>query len=357
MLLLLIYILVALGFSFICSIAEAVILSISPAYVSVLEKKGDPSGPLLKKQVSDINRPLAAILSLNTIAHTMGAAGAGAQAALVFGDAYLGIASAILTLLILVFSEIIPKTLGATYWRQLAPSTAYFLKYLMIALWPLVQMATKLTSKMYDESPLVGLNRDELVAMTALSLEEGQIVAREATVMQNLLSLQQLKVRQAMTHRTVVFSLSETMTVEQFLQLHGDVTFSRIPIYEDDDPEKVTGYVLKSDLLLAYARGNADKELKTFQKDMVTILSSMSLAKAFAPLHSQRGNMLLIVDEYGGLEGVLTVEDLVESLFGIDIIDESDQVVSMRKLARILAKRREKKRLRSYEKYKSSNTH
>ena len=345
-----------IGFSFVCSIAEAVILSVSPAYVSVLEKSGDPSGSLLKKQVSDINRPLAAILSLNTIAHTMGAAGAGAQATVVFGDAYLGIASAVLTLLILVFSEIIPKTIGATYWRQLAPSTAYFLKYLMIVLWPLVQMAQKLTSKIHDESPLVGLNRDELSAMAALSLEEGQIVAREATVMQNLLSLQQLKVRQAMTHRTVVFSLPETMTVELFLQNHADVTFSRIPIYEDGEPEKITGYVLKSDLLLAYARGNTDRALKTYQKDMVTILSSMSLANAFDPLHSQRGNMLLIVDEYGGLEGVLTVEDLVESLFGIDIIDESDQVVSMRKLARILAKRREKKRLRKYQESKNLNT-
>jgi CBS domain containing-hemolysin-like protein len=355
MLLLLLYIVIALGFSFICSIAEAVILSISSAYISVLEKNGHPSGKLLKEQISDINRPLAAILSLNTIAHTMGAAGAGAQAAVVFGDAYLGVASAILTLLILVFSEIIPKTLGAAYWRKLAPPTAYFLKYLMIILWPLVQMAQKMTSRMHDESPLVGLSRDELSAMTALSLEEGQIAAREATVMQNLLSLQQLKVRQAMTHRTVVFSLPDSMTVDLFIQKHADVAFSRIPVYEDNEPEKISGYVLKSDLLLAYARGNADRELKNYQKDMVTILSSMSLAKAFTPLHSQRGNMLLIVDEYGGLEGVLTVEDLVESLFGIDIIDESDQVVSMRKLARILAKRREKKRLRKFQKSNSSN--
>jgi CBS domain containing-hemolysin-like protein len=355
MLLLLLYIFVALFFSFICSVAEAVILSVSSAYISVLEKSGHPCGNLLKKQVSDIHQPLAAILSLNTIAHTMGAAGAGAQAAEVFGDAYLGIVSALLTLLILVFSEIIPKTLGATYWRKLAPYTAYFLKYLVIFLWPFVKMSQKMTSRMYDESPLIGLNRDELSAMTALSLEEGQIAVREATVMQNLLSLQQIKVREAMTHRTVVFSLPDTMTIKLFLQKHADVAFSRIPIYEDGEPEKITGYVLKSDLLLAYARGNAERELKTYQKDMVTILSSMSLAKAFTPLHSQRGNMLLIVDEYGGLEGVLTVEDLVESLFGIDIIDESDQIVSMRKLARILAKRREKKRLRKFEKTNSSN--
>ncbi|MGS2721509.1 CNNM domain-containing protein [Paraglaciecola aestuariivivens] len=347
MILLLIYIFVALGFSFICSIAEAVILSVSSAYISVLESSGKPSGKLLREQVSDINQPLAAILSLNTIAHTMGAAGAGAQAAVVFGDAYLGIASAILTLLILVFSEIIPKTLGATYWRKLAPATAYFLKYLIIILWPLVKMAHKITVNMHDESPLKGLNRDELSAMATLSLEEGHIVSQEATVMQNLLNLQQIQVKQAMTHRTVVFSVPDSMTVADFVTSHAEVTFSRIPIYEDLDPEKISGYVLKTDILIAHARGAGEKQLKEFHRDMVTILSSMPLAKAFKPLHSQRGNMLLIVDEYGGIEGILTVEDLVESLFGIDIIDESDQVVSMRKLAHIMAKRREKKRLKN----------
>lgn len=347
MLLLFIYVFAALGFSFICSVAEAVILSVSSAYISVLEKSGKPSGILLKQQVSDINQPLAAILSLNTIAHTMGAAGAGAQAAVVFGDAYLGLASAILTLLILVFSEIIPKTIGATYWRRLAPMTAYFLKYLIIALWPLVLMAQKLTSRFNEDSPLKGLNRDELVAMAALSLEEGQIVSQEATVMQNLLNLQQTKVRQAMTHRTVVFSVPDSMSVGDFVSQYADVTFSRIPIFENAEPEKICGYVLKTDILIAHAKGLLDKPMNTFRRDMVTILSSMPLAKALEPLHSLRGNILLIVDEYGGLEGILTVEDLVESLFGIDIIDEKDQVVSMRKLAHIMAKRREKKRLKN----------
>ena len=348
MFLLLLYIFIALGFSFICSVAEAVILSVSSAYISVLEKDNGAAGKLLRKQVTDINQPLAAILSLNTIAHTMGAAGAGAQAAVVFGDAYLGVASAVLTLLILIFSEIIPKTLGATYWRQLAPFTAYFLKYLILVLWPLVKLAQILTSRMHDESPLQGLSRDELAAMAVLSQEEGQIAAKEATVMQNLLNLQEIKAREAMTHRTVVFSISEMMTVSEFIEKHADVTFSRIPIFENNEPEKISGYVLKSDLLLAYAKDQENKTVKTYVNDMVTILSSMPLAKGFELLHSKRGNMLLIVDEYGGLEGILTVEDLVESLFGIDIIDENDQVVSMRQLAQILAKRREIKRLNKY---------
>ncbi|WP_158970162.1 CNNM domain-containing protein [Paraglaciecola sp. L3A3] len=345
MFLLLLYIFIALGFSFICSIAEAVILSVSPAYISVLKKNKHAAGKLLASQIKDINQPLSAILSLNTIAHTMGAAGAGAQAAVVFGDAYLGLASAILTLLILIFSEIIPKTLGASYWRQLAPYTAYFLKYLIFVLYPLVKLAGKLTSKLHDESPLKGLNREELAAMATLSLEEGQLAAREATVMQNLLNLNQIKVKECMTHRTVVFSVSEDMLLSEFMQKHIDISFSRIPVYEGNEIENISGYVLRTDLLLAHAKGQIDKPLSAFRKDMVTILSSMSLTKAFEPLHTKRGNMLLIVDEYGGLEGILTLEDLVESLFGIDIIDESDQVISMRKLAKILAKRRNKKRL------------
>ncbi len=355
MLLLITYIVIALGFSFICSVAEAVILSVSPAYISVLKKNQSKSGDLLAAQVADINKPLAAILSLNTIAHTMGAAGAGAQAAVVFGDAYLGLASAILTLLILVFSEIIPKTLGATYWRKLAPATGYFLKYLILALYPLVRMAQTLTSKMQEESPLKSLNREELAAMAAMSQEDGQLAVREATVMQNLLNLNQIQVKQSMTHRTVVFSVSEDMPLSEFLKQHVDVTFSRIPIYEGNEPENISGYVLRSELLLAYFKGNVDVPLSAFRHDMVTLLSNMPLSKAFAPLHSKRGNMLLIVDEYGGLEGILTLEDLMETLFGIDIIDESDQVVSMRKLARILSKRRERKRLSAISKSNESD--
>jgi CBS domain containing-hemolysin-like protein len=345
MLLLLIYIFVALGFSFICSVAEAVILSVSSGYISVLEKDNVGAGKLLRKQVDDINRPLAAILTLNTIAHTMGAAGAGAQAAVVFGDAYLGLASAVLTLLILIFSEIIPKTLGATYWRKLAPITAYFLKYLIWTLYPFVKLAQHLTSGFSEESPLKGLSRAELSALADLSQEEGQLALQEASILQNLFNLQELKVRDCMTHRTVVFSISEDMIVADFITQHANVAFSRIPIYEGNEPEKISGYVLKTDLLLAHAKGNSAKPVKLYVKDMVTLLSSMQLTQAFEPLHTKRGNMLLIVDEYGGLEGVLTNEDLMESLLGIDIVDESDHVVSMKRLAQIMWNRREKNML------------
>lgn len=342
MLLLILYIVVALGFSFLCSVAEAVILSVSSAYISVSKKDGKQSAVILERLTDDINRPLAAILTLNTIAHTMGAAGAGAQAAVVFGDAYLGLASAILTLLILVFSEIIPKTLGATYWRQLAPATAYFLRYLVVILHPFVLLSNRLTRNFKDDSPLKGLSRGELHAMAELSRREGQIAEQEANILQSLMSLDSLLVKDAMTHRTVVFRVSENMTVEEFYHKHASVGYSRIPLYEEEDSEHINGFVLKSDLILAQARGNGNKQLSEYRKDMVTMLGTIPLAETFPHFIQKRIHIMLVVDEYGGLEGILTMEDLLESLLGFEIVDEKDKNVSMKKLARLMWKRRER---------------
>lgn len=342
MFLLVIYVLIALVFSFLCSIAEAVILSVSPAYISSLKHKKRPSGALLEKLSININKPLAAILTLNTIAHTMGAAGAGAQAAAVFGDAYLGVISAVLTLLILVFSEIIPKTLGATYWRQLAPITAFFLKYLILVLLPFVKMSELLTRGFKEDSPLRGLNRTELQLMAKLSADEGQLATQEVAFVQNVLNLHKLEVKQAVTHRTQIFSVDEQTSVKLFFHKHAGIEFSRIPVYEDGDNEKITGFVMRSDLLVAHARGNDDKKLAEYVKPLVTLLGTMPLSSTFKYFIENQVHMLLVVDEYGGIEGILTLEDLLERLLGIDIIDEKDNTVSMKKLARIMAKRREK---------------
>lgn len=342
MFLLVIYVLIALVFSFLCSIAEAVILSVSPAYISSLKHKKRPSGALLEKLSININKPLAAILTLNTIAHTMGAAGAGAQAAAVFGDAYLGLISAVLTFLILVFSEIIPKTLGATYWRQLAPITAFFLKYLILVLLPFVKMSELLTRGFKEDSPLRGLNRTELQLMAKLSADEGQLATQEVAFVQNVLNLHQLEVKQAVTHRTQIFSVDEQTSVELFFHKHASIEYSRIPVFEDGDNEKITGFVMRSDLLVAHARGNDSKVLKEYVKPLVTLLGTMPLSSTFKYFIENQVHMLLVVDEYGGIEGILTLEDLLERLLGIDIIDEKDNTVSMKKLARIMAKRREK---------------
>jgi CBS domain containing-hemolysin-like protein len=343
MFLLIIYVLIALGFSFICSIAEAVILSVSQAYISLLEKEGKPSGVLLGKLTSDINKPLSAILTLNTIAHTMGAAGAGAQAAAVFGDAYLGIISAVLTMLILVFSEIIPKTLGATFWRQLAPSTAHFLKYLIIVLYPFVKMSEKLTSGFTEDSPLKGLSRSELLAMAELSGQEGQLAKQESRFLKSLLQLHELSVKDAMTHRTVVFSAPESMDVTEFMEQKLPTEFSRIPIYEGDHRENISGFVLKSDILLAKANGEGHKKLSEMSNSLPTVLSDMPLSSTFDQFLKSRIHMVLVVDEYGGLEGLLTLEDLLESLLGIEIVDESDTNVSMKQLAKVMWRSRERR--------------
>lgn len=341
MLLLIVYILVALVFSFLCSIAEAVLLSTTSAHIALLEKEGKSSGKLLRKLKADINKPLAAILTLNTIAHTIGAAGAGAQAANVFGSAYVGIASAVLTLLILIFSEIIPKTLGASYWRQLAPSTGYVLRGLVVVFYPFVLLSEFLTRGLTSEPKLIGFSRKEFAAMAELSVKEGQLETQESIIFKNLLRLRKTPIADAMTPRTVVFSLSEEMQVGEFFRKYNQVRFSRIPIYAENR-DKVTGFVLRSDLLLAQARGNSDKQLKNYSRDLPVLLASMSLARAFEAFMCNRAHIMLVIDEYGGVKGLLTLEDLLETLLGLEIIDEGDENTDMQQLARKLWRRRAK---------------
>lgn len=339
MTLLIVYILVALVFSFLCSIAEAVLLSVSTPYVALLEKHGRSSGPLLRNLKADINRPLAAILTLNTIAHTIGAAGAGAQVAVVFGNAYLGVASAVLTLLILIFSEIIPKTLGAHHWRRLAPATAYGLRVLIWVLYPFVKLTQKLTAGMADGPTLRGFSRQEFAAMAELSAREGQLARRESEVLQNLLLLRDTCVRDAMTPRPVVFSLPRDVTVAEFFTEHEQVRFSRIPIYRDD-PDAVDGFVLRSDLLLARANGRGAARIGEFERPMPVLPESLSLAQAFNDVLKVRAHIVQVVDEYGVLAGILTLEDIIETLLGLEIVDEGDETVDMQEHARRLWRRR-----------------
>ncbi len=340
MTLLIIYVAIALGFSFLCSIAEAVLLSVTSAYIALKEEEGHASGEILHRLKDNINQPLSAILTLNTIAHTAGAAGAGAQAAAVFGSNYLGLASAILTFLILVFSEIIPKTLGATYWRQLAPATAYGLRFLVWVLYPFVKMSEWLTRGMTEGPTLSGFSRQEFAAMADLSAEEGELGEQESTVVKNLLALQDTPVHAAMTPRTVIFSLSDKTTVEEFFHRHEQEPFSRIPIYAGDDTDNVTGFVLRSDLLLAQARGNNRKLLENYRRDMPSVPEALTLRRAFNRAQKTRSHMMLVVDEYGDMQGILTLEDIIETLLGLEIVDESDSTIDMQELARRKWRRR-----------------
>lgn len=333
MLLLVLFVLFALVFSFLCSIAEAVILSVSPAHIALLEQEGRPSGALLRKLKTDINKPLAAILTLNTIAHTVGAAGAGAKAAAVFGSAYLGIASAILTVLILVFSEIIPKTLGAHYWRKLAPVTAYVLRVLVWVFYPFVVMAEKMTGGMLEETTAVGFSRQEFAVMADLSYEEGLLAQREMVTLKNLLALRRMQVREVMTPRTVLFSVPEDMRVGDFVERHEGVQFSRIPVFQDD-PDHVSGFVLRTEMLLAQARGEADEPLRRYRRDLPALPETATIAQAFNQIMASRAHIALVVDEYGDLQGILTLEDILETLLGLEIVDEGDTTIDMQELAR-----------------------
>lgn len=341
MLLLVIYVLIALLFSFLCSVAEAVLLSVSEPYVALTEQQGKRHGPLLRHLKDNVNQPLAAILTLNTIAHTVGAAGAGAQAAVVFGNAYLGVASAVLTLLILIFSEIIPKTLGAVYWRQLAPLTAYVLKWLVWILYPFVKMAEWMTQGLQHGGQEQGEGRRELLAMAQLTASRGQIAAKESRIVENMLRFEQTRVRDVMTPRLVVFSLNQTLTVKEYFYLYSQSRFTRIPIYSDD-AEQIEGFVLRNDLLLAQARGNGERTLREYKRELPTLLDSMSLSQAMDEFLRERTHIILVMNEYGSMQGIITLEDLVETLLGLEIVDEGDKTVDMQKLARQMWHKRAK---------------
>ena len=339
MTLLILYISIALLFSFLCSIAEAVLLSVSMAHISVLEQEGKSSGHLLRQFKADINKPLTAILTLNTIAHTVGAVGAGAQAAVVFGNAWVGLVSAILTLMILVFSEIIPKTLGATYWRGLSGITAHGLKFLVWLLYPFVVLSELLTRSLSPEDELAGFSRKEFAAMADLGEKEGQLEERESRILKNMFLLHETTVADVMTPRPVVFSLSETLTVSEYFEKYAGSRFSRIPVYTKN-PEMLTGFVLKDDLLLAQARNNIDKSLQTYSRELPALMDTTPLSDAFDEVLKQRAHIMMIVDEYGGMEGIITMEDILETLLGLEIVDEGDKTVDMQQYARKMWKKR-----------------
>lgn len=335
------YLFIALFFSFLCSIAEAVLLSVSWVYIALMEEKEHKSGKILRELKKDINRPLAAILTLNTIAHTVGAAGVGAQATLVLENVSLGIISAVLTFLILVFSEIIPKTLGASYWKILAPVTAHSLKFIIYILNPIIKVLELITRNMVKKETM-GFRRNEFSIMAQLSAEEGLIDQEEATILQNLLLLQEIKIKDIMTPRTVMFFESGQLQVGEFFYKHKKNRFTRIPIY-DNKPDDIVGFVIRADLLLAQARGNSNNSLSNYIREMPTLLDNKRVSDAMRGLLLSKAHISLVVNEYGTVRGILTLEDILETLIGHEIIDEGDKNIDMQKLAKRLWKTKAKK--------------
>ncbi|MFP4228414.1 MAG: CNNM domain-containing protein [Salinivenus sp.] len=331
--LLLLYVALALGVSFLCSIMEAVLLSVTPSYVAALEREGDTVGQRLHEMKEDIDRPLSAILSLNTIAHTVGAAGAGAQAAVVFGEAYTGVIAGVLTLLILVLSEIIPKTLGAVYWRTLAPAMVRILVPTIVLLWPFVKLSQGLTYLLSSKEEETSFSREEFTAMAELGEEEGVFEEKESRILRNLFRFNSLRVKDVMTPRTVIFDLPDGKTIGEVVDEHDEFRFSRIPVY-DDDPDDVTGYVLKDEILLRAAQEEHDVPLEELSREIQVVRENLPLPDLLERLLDRLEHIALVVDEYGGVAGVVTMEDVVETLLGLEIVDEADSVEDMQALAR-----------------------
>lgn len=332
--LLVFYVVLAIGVSFLCSVLEAVLLSISPSYIATLQAKQHRAGDVLAAFKADIDRPLAAILSLNTVAHTVGASGAGAQALEVFGDGYVAAASAVLTLLILVFSEIIPKTLGATYWKQLAPMAVPVLRVMIVLTLPLVWLSqgiTKLMGGSGHHGPAV--SREELQVLTDIGSRDGVLDEEESRILRNLFRLNTLEARDVMTPRTVLFGFTEDITVREAIEDPRTLRFSRIPLHQGS-LDKITGYVLKQDVLLSSARDEHDTPMSAFMREIPVLDASANLHAALDLLLERREHLALLVDEYGGTAGVLTMEDIVETLLGLEIVDESDGDVDMQAEAR-----------------------
>lgn len=321
MFLLLLFAFVAIVISFLCSIMEAVLLSITPAFItSFANKKTAKRMDALNQQV---DKPLSAILTLNTIAHTAGAAGVGAQASHIYGDSAIGIASAIMTLFVLVFSEIIPKTLGANYWRELAPLVTSVLTYLVWFLRPFVWMSELITAMFKQKNDESHYMRSEIEAMAKLGLQSGALHKGESDIIQSLLNFRDINLREIMTPRAKLFRLHKDTTVNEYCKTHGSAPYSRVLIF-DKDPDDIIGYTLKTDVMLANSRVKPSYRISKLVTPILTVSQTLSLPVLFNKLLTQRAHISLVVDEYGEVQGIVTLEDVIEALLQVSILDERD---------------------------------
>jgi CBS domain containing-hemolysin-like protein len=334
--LLLLYVCMALGFSFLCSVAEAVLLSVTPSYIEGQKLKRPKHAALLKRLKQDnLDQSLAAVLTLNTIAHTVGAIGAGAKAAVVFGSAWFGLFSAAMTLMILFLSEIVPKTIGAIYWNHLARPTALFIQGLILTLYPLVWISEKLTAIISHNKKIHIFSREEFIAMSRLGEQSGQINANESQIIHNLFRFGILRARDIMTPRPVIAALPEDAMLQQAFETVRRKPFSRFPVYDGKSGE-ITGFVLKNDIYLKRVQGEKTETILSLKREISAVPETISLSMVLDHLFKERQHIALVVDEYGGTTGLVTLEDLLETLIGIEITDESDTVEDMRVLARKL---------------------
>lgn len=333
--LVILYLLLALSVSFLCSVLEAVLLSTPMSFITMKEKEGAKNATLMMEQKQNIDRPISAILSLNTIAHTVGSAGVGAEAVKVFGETYFGVISAILTILILVLSEIIPKTVGSYYWRQLAMPSSKVISWLVFISYPLVwlsEIITNLITSKSKEQPL-SVSREEVSAMVSVATKEGVFEASESDMIQNIFKLKTIAIYEIMTPRTVVITASENTNLKEFYanKMHG--IFSRIPVY-DNNPDFITGFVLKQTVLEKMAEDDFSKLLKEIKRPILSFNEDTLVSVVWEEMLKKKEHIAQVQNEYGCFLGVVTMEDIIETIIGQEIVDECDTIEDLQAYAR-----------------------
>ncbi len=338
--LLIFFVVMAIGVSFICSMAESVLLSMTPSFIADIREDNPKKASMLKRlKVDNVDQSLAAILTLNTIANTLGSIGAGAQATIVFGSAWFGLFSAVMTLAILTLSEIIPKTLGTVYWRQLSGLVAYFVRGIIVILFPVIWLSERLTKLLVRGKESHVFSRREFAALASVGEESGQIDPLESRIIRNLLAFGAIKVEDIMTPRSVMQAFEQSMTVAEVLAERPKLTFSRLPIY-DEELDDIKGFVLKTDMLLAKANHAMNKPLIQFKRDITFVFSKMKLFDLLDLMLKEHIHIAITVGEYGEVKGLVTLEDVLETLLGLEIVDEIDRVEDMQALARQLMDKR-----------------
>jgi CBS domain containing-hemolysin-like protein len=332
MTLLFIYLAIAIGVSFLCSILEAVLLSITPSYLEQASEKNSRGGRQLVHVKKHIDESLSSILILNTFAHTMGAAGVGSQAMQVFGAEWETLIAVLLTLAILYLSEIIPKTLGATFWRSLSIPSAFTISWLVKLLYPLVWLSTRITH-LFSKNKNSEITRDEIIALASISHRDGSLFTQENEYLSNLLNLREIRVEKILTPRMVVHMLQDSLTVTEALNDPKTSQFSRIPTY-GETIDDVTGCILRTELFEAERNGLGDKPVGELAQSVTRVSEKLPVHKMLDLFIKSKVHLALAEDEFGQLAGVVTLEDAIETLLGREIVDESDEVTDMQEFAK-----------------------
>ena len=332
MTLLVVYLMIAIGVSFLCSVLEAVLLSVTPGYVITQVEKYPRRGKVLVGVKEDLDRSLSSILILNTFAHTMGAAGVGAQAVKIYGERWEGLIAFMLTLVILYVSEIIPKTLGAKFWKQLALPAAFVIALLVKVLFPFVWLSALIT-RLFSSGDSDSISREELTAMAQLGARHGSLRNQESELLQNILSLRGVRTESILTPRTVVAALPENLTVEEGLEHLGERPFNRIPVYRSNI-DSVSGVVYRPTMLEVALAGEGKKTLADLANPVFRVSEELPVLALQDLFLKRKEHLFLVEDEYGQTAGIVTLEDAIETLLGREIMDESDKVEDMQQLAR-----------------------